>query len=209
MKPKVFIVVLAAAVLFLSGCAENTARPSEAAFPSSSSTFPSSYMIEQENHFDYQPGLECSAFASAYLLRHYGEEASGLKLFENFPGKISDGSGVYPQGIVTFFSDHGYNAEFTTADSVDDLKMLVSQGDPVIVFIHADEPYTNPHYTHYVPVVGYDEDYIYFAESLDYKANCREEEGLRYNRKTPIDEFERLWANIEGMYEKPYFLISE
>lgn len=207
MKPKVFIA--AAALLFLTGCsgAESPPRPSESSIASSG--YPSSYMIEEENRFDYQPGLECSAFASAYLLRHYGEEASGLELFENFPGKISDGSGVYPQGIVTFFTERGYNAEFTSADSVDDLKALISKGDPVIVFIHADEPYTNPHYTHYVPVIGYDEDSIYFAESLDYKANCMEEEGLPYNRKTPIDEFERLWQNVEGMYDKPYFLISE
>ncbi len=172
------------------------------------SGIPEAYMIEEDNYFDYQPGLECSAFASAYLLRHYGVEATGLELFQDFPDKVPDGSGVYPQGIVTFFSDLGYQAEFVYDATVEELKEEVAKGAPVIVFIHVGDPEVNVHYTHYVPIVGYDETYFYFAESLDYMANCKDEEDLPYNRKTEIKDFQKIWANIEGYWDYPYFSIA-
>lgn len=179
------------------------------ATPNPDAPYPASFMVEEENRFDYQPGLECAAFSSAYLLRHYGEEASGLELFKTIPNKLPGGEGVYPQGIITLFTEKGYKAEMVTEATVDDLKTQLAKGAPVIVYIHVEEPYTNPHYTHYVPLVGYDETYFYFAESLDYMSNCKEETGLKYNRKTEISKFEKLWTNVEGMYMHPYFKITK
>ena len=72
------------------------------------SNYPDSYMVKTNNYFDYQPGLECAAFSSAYLLRYYGQEAEGLKLFETFPGKLS-GGGVRPDGVTEFFKSQGYD----------------------------------------------------------------------------------------------------
>lgn len=43
---------------------------------------------------------------------------------------------------------------------------------------------------YYVPVVGWDESYIFIAESFRNLSNC--EEGY-YNRKVTIEEFKRLW----------------
>lgn len=170
---------------------------------------PESYMITTGNRIDYQPGLECAAFSSAYLLRHFGEEAAGLALFETFPDKASDG-GVMPYGIETFFNDYGgYEADFKCGGTVDEIKALVSGGTPVIVFIHVAEPYESTHNTHYIPVIGYDEDYLYFAESLTEFANCKEETGAAYNRKTDIAKFERLWVNIDGAFDQPYFEITK
>ena len=207
---QMFVAVLAVCVL--SGCTEGPSSGGSSQHASSTDLpawdVPERYLVQRENRFDYQPGgIECAAFSSAYLLRHYGEEASGLPLFENFPGKLADGNGVYPSGIVEMFAGRGYEAEFITGATVDQLKQEVAKGAPVIVFIHVEVPYSNPHYTHYIPVVGYDEQYIYFAESLDYLANCKEESGLVYNRKTPIEEFEKLWSNIDGVYEHPYFRV--
>lgn len=170
--------------------------------------FPDSYMIEDNNYFDYQTGLECSAFASAYLLRHYGIEATGLELFKDYPGKLTDGTGVSPQGIETFFYGQGYEAKFICNATVEELKQEVAKGAPVIVFIHTVDPEVNLHYTHYVPVVGYDETYFYFAESLSDLANCKDEENLPYNRKTDIETFKKIWENIEGYWDYPYFSIK-
>lgn len=168
------------------------------------------FLIEEDNRIDYQPGYECSAFASAYILRHYGEEAEALELFKDFPGKLPDESGVYPAGIKAFFQEReGYSAEFIRGGKVEDIKKLVSEGDPVIVYIHVKEPYDDPHHTHYVPVVGYDSEYLYFAESLEELANCKDKTEEGYNRKTEISEFERLWKDIEGLWDNPYFLITK
>lgn len=173
-------------------------------------SYPASFQITADNYFDYQPGLECSAFASAYLLRHFGEDADGLTLFEDFPGKLPGGNGVSPSGIEQFWEEReGYSAEFKTGGTVEDLKRLVSADVPVIVFIHVEEPYDTPHNTHYIPLVGYDEEYFYFAESLDYMANCKDDTGLNYNRKTEISKFERLWENIDAAWDFPYFIISK
>lgn len=206
--------IAALAVCVLSGCTGEPATGNSAGDTSSSDLsalgVPERYLVQSENRFDYQPGnIQCAAFSSAYLLRHYGEEVSGLPLFENFPGKLADGNGVYPTGIVQMFQERGYEAEFITGATVDQLKQEVAKGAPVIVFIHVEVPYSNPHYTHYIPVVGYDEQYIYFAESLNDLANCKDESGLVYNRKTSIEEFEKLWSNIDGVYEHPFFRVAQ
>lgn len=178
------------------------------AIKKNSGAFPESYMITptEGNYFDYQPGLECSAFSTAYLLRHYGKEADGMKNFETFPDKAS--FGVPPTGLVKFLQNNGYNAEYVCDATVDTLKEKVSKGAPVIVFIHLTENDPNVHYTHYLPLVGYDTEYFYFAESLEEFANCKDETGLSYNRKTKIDEFERLWKDIDGFWDYPYFDVS-
>lgn len=169
--------------------------------------FPSTYMVENEkNYIDYQSGPDCSAFSSAYLLRHYGVKASGSQLFETFPGKLPDGNGVYPQGIVSFFLDQGYEAEFVCDATVEQLKQELAKGAPVIVFIHGAYPYTSTHNTHYVPIIGYDEMNFYFADSAAGLANCKDD-GLAYNRKTDIETFMKLWANIDSTWDYPYFSI--
>lgn len=214
------IVAASAAMLLITACssqgtsldnttASTTSTSSTLSSISSSKTdYPTSFFVETENYFDYQPGTECAAFSSAYLLRHYGQEVEGLKLYEDFPSKVPDGSGVFPDGIVTLFRSKGFDAQFVTDGTVSDIKRELSKGAPVIVFIHVEEPYDNPHYTHYIPVVGYDEEYLYFAESLEGYANCKDENNPTYNRKTEIDKFMRLWSNIDGYYDYPYYKIA-
>lgn len=57
------------------------------------------YIITKENRIDFQAGNECSAFSSAYVLRHFGIEADGNSLYEKISGKRQDGT-VYPKGIL-------------------------------------------------------------------------------------------------------------
>lgn len=172
-------------------------------------TFPTTFMITNENNFfDYQPGYECAAFSSSYVLRHYGYKDTGLQLFGTFPDKIPSGDGAFPTGIVSLFESRGFTAEFITDASIDDIKQEVSMGVPVIVFIHVEANADSLHYTHYVPVVGYDENNFYFAESLPYKANYKDQ-NLAYNRKTDIETFKKLWKDIDATWQNPYFKIRK
>ena len=160
------------------------------------------------NYYDYQDGMQCAAFSSAYVLRHFGEAAEGMDIFADFPNRAPDG-GIFPEGIVNYFEGKGYQAEFRQNGTVAEIKGLVSQGVPVIVFIHTEEPHKTVHSTHYIPVVGYDEEYLYFAESIQGLANCENEENPVYNRKTELSKFERLWLNIDGVWDNPYFVIAK
>lgn len=171
-------------------------------------SLPEEYFIETENYFDYQTGMECSAFASAYVLRHFGIEATGTELYKDYPGKLDNG-GVMPSGIIQFFDDQGYEAEFVENGTLEDLKMELCKGTPVIVFIHVVSPYTSCHDTHYVPMVGYDSDYVYLAESMESFANAKGDETLPYNRKVDNTYFLELWENIDGYWDYPYFVISQ
>ncbi|MEG0277071.1 MAG: C39 family peptidase [Coprobacillus sp.] len=182
----------------------NTSKPKKINY-----NYPSSFIIDnKDNFFDYQPWYECSAFSSSYVLRHYGYKDTGLKLFETMPNKLASGDGIYPQGIVSLFESRGFNARMIVDGTIDDLKQELSKGNPVIVYIHVEANAESVHYTHYVPVVGYDEEYLYFVESLPYKANYKDQD-LPYNHKTDIETFKKLWANVEGIYESPYFIINK
>ena len=147
-KPLLTLLAFSCATGLLAGCGGNQASVEETHTVCEASAditddadrnhlFPDTYLITEDNYFDYQPGLECAAFSSAYVLRHFGEEADGLELFEGFPGKLPDGNGVYPSGVKQFWDDlEGYSADFKNGGTVEELKGLVSTGVPVIVFIH-------------------------------------------------------------------------
>ena len=148
--------------------------------------YPATYLIQQSNRIDFQNNNECAAFSTAYLLRHYSKEAEGNALYNHFPSKMRAGS-VYPKGIRTVLKNKGFKTNYYKGN-IDTLKYEVSKGTPVIVFIKVQK---DNNYLHFVPVVGYDEDYIYLAESLKHLVNCEVQNG--YNRKVPIDEFKKLW----------------
>lgn len=188
--------------------ANDTINPKASTEPEDIPAFPHSFMIDSDNYYDYQDGMQCAAFSSAYVLRHFGEAAEGMDIFADFPNQAPDG-GIFPEGIVNYFKGKGYQAEFRQNGTVAEIKGLVSQGVPVIVFIHTEEPHKTVHSTHYIPVVGYDEEYLYFAESIQGLANCENEENPVYNRKTELSKFERLWLNIDGVWDNPYFVIAK
>lgn len=167
--------------------------------------YPESYFVEVEgNYMDYQEYFECGAYSSAYILGNFKEEVDGLSLFQDYPGKVSDG--ISPYGIQTFFKNRGYQIDYVEEGTIEDLKQdFYNTNGNVITFIRVE---VNEPYTHYVALVGYDEDYFYFAESLPYKANIKDE-GNFYNRKTTIEEFEKLWEDIDGMWKRPYFTIRK
>lgn len=146
---------------------------------------PKEYIIKVDNRMDYQTGLECSGYSSAYVLRSLGESVNGIDLYNKIPNKNLDGT-VPPEILINFLKSEGYQVK-SRSGKIIDLKYEVSKGVPVIVFINVD---TDKEYLHYVPVVGYDEDYIYVVDSLSYMVN---EDNQYYNRKIPIKDFEKIW----------------
>ncbi|KAA8745244.1 hypothetical protein FE296_25425 [Paenibacillus sp. UASWS1643] len=160
---------------------------------------PSTYYIQSSNRLDMQKNYECAAFSSAFVLRHFGLEANGTKLYETYPRKLLDGT-VYPKAVVVFFKKLGYRAMYLRGN-VNTLKKQISQGVPVILFIRV---HPKQRYLHFVPVVGYDETHFYLAESLDHKTNCDEE---YYNRKISISELNTLWSSWLPFCQNSYIVV--
>lgn len=153
------------------------------------------FVITKENRIDFQNGNECAAFSSAYVLRHWGIEESGNNLYEKIQNKTKDGC-VYPKGIQRLLSQYGFRVNYC-AGTLNSLKNEVGKGNPVIVMIRS---YAGRNLLHFVPVVGYDEQHIFIAESWKEFENCEEK---RYNRVLTNEEFKKLWNT--GMWKMPLY----
>lgn len=162
--------------------------------------YPAAHIITNKNRIDFQKGNECSAYSAAYLMRHYGIQANGEELYKIMPNKIKNGY-VYPKGVVTLLKQHGFKAAIRIGN-ITELKTEVSKGTPVIVFI---KTYKNQSYLHYVPVIGYDEENFYIAESLQDLINTKD---MNYNRRVSISEFKRIWntSNLKMPFYKYVYI---
>ncbi|MEO4055450.1 C39 family peptidase [Solibacillus sp. CAU 1738] len=154
--------------------------------------FPEEFQIYQKNRIDIQKNYECAAFSTAYVLRHFGIEADGFDIYSNFPSKMKTGY-VYPKGIRTYLNQKEFKTSYYKGN-INTLKKQISKGNPVIVFIKAHKKSND---LHFVPVIGYDKDYLYIAESVEHLVNCKDDSTI-YNRKVSIDEFKKLW-NIKNL----------
>lgn len=47
--------------------------------------YPEAFLIKKENRMDIQKGYNCSAFSTAFLLRHFGIEAVGNDIWLCLP----------------------------------------------------------------------------------------------------------------------------
>ena len=93
---------------------------------------------------------------------------------------------VYPKGVKKLLQRQGMNVVYCTGN-FNALKKEISSGKVPIVFIRT---YPGKKWLHYVPVVGYDEENFFLADSLAELANCSEK---GYNRKVSNREFKKLW----------------
>lgn len=143
------------------------------------------FLISDSTRIDSQTGYKCSAYSSAFILRHWGKEAQGDSIYEIIPGKMEDGY-VYPKGILSFLKDNGFSIGYHFGN-IDALKNEVSKGHPVIVMIKIRP---DKDWLHYVPVIGYSNDSIYIAESIPELCNVM---GKNYNRSVSTNDFETLW----------------
>lgn len=161
-------------------------------------------IIKEKNRIDIQTDYQCSVYAAAYILRHYGIPADGKELYSIMPNKMKMGY-VYPKGVQSLLKSYGLGVTYCRG-SFNNLKYEISKGNPVIVMILVQ---SDKNWLHYVPVVGYDEKYIYLAESLENLINCDEK---YYNRRVEKKVFMRLWNTAmirQPFYKNTYFQIRK
>ena len=145
----------------------------------------SQFVVHKDNRIDMQKGNECSGYSTAYILRHYDIPANGEEVYKKIPNKMANGY-VYPKEIKRMLEGYGFHVKYC-AGNLAALKEEVCKGNPVIVFMKVRK---DKNWLHYVPVVGYDENHIFLAESLAEFVNCNEKS---YNRKLSNKDFLALW----------------
>lgn len=147
------------------------------------------------NRLDYQTDGKCAAYAAAYLLRHFGEEANGEALFPELKRPFGFASA---NSIADLLERHGHPAK-ACCGSVDSLKQRRAQGHPILVFIRI------PGDTHYAVLVGYDEEHMYLADSLAENANAAD---AQYNRVMTMEEFESVWKTGPLLPDNIYIFVE-
>ena len=147
------------------------------------------------NRIDYQTDGKCAAYAAAYLLRHFGEEADGEALFPELKRPLGFASA---SSIKDIFEQHGHEAT-AYHGSVDTLKQRLAEGHPIIVFIRI------PGDTHYAVVVGYDEQHIYLADSLAENVNASD---AQYDRVLTTEDFEAVWETGTLLPDNIYIVVK-
>lgn len=141
---------------------------------------PEFFCASAGNRIDCQTDGKCAAYAAAYLLRHFWEDADGEALFPELKRPL----GFTPANSnADVLERHGYQAK-ACHGSIDTLKQRLAGGKPIIVFIRI------PGDTHYAVAVGYDDQYIYLADSLAENANASD---ARYNRVLTTEDFGAVW----------------
>lgn len=162
------------------------------------------FMLKTPNRFDYQGGTECSGFSSAYVLRSFGIEADGREVYAGIPHKLPGGA-VLPGVLRKELRKYGLKTRYVKGN-LETLKADLSEGKRIIVFIRTR---TDKRWLHYVPIVGYDEDNVYIAESMNSLVNC---EGAHSNRMLSNEEFLKFWDTREvymPFYRNTYLVIEK
>ena len=159
------------------------------------------FVITKENRIDMQKGFQCSAFSTAYVLRHFDKEVDGGTLYSVMPHKMKSGY-VYPKGVYDMLRSYGMKVKYCRGN-LNALKVDLQKGNPVIVMIRVQK---DKDWLHYVPVVGFDEEHVFLAESLSELNNCK---NVLYNRQLRNEEFLQLWNTAmlkQPFYKNTYFV---
>lgn len=159
------------------------------------------FVITKENRIDMQKGFQCSAFSTAYVLRHFDMEVDGGTLYSVMPHKMKSGY-VYPKGVYDMLRSYGMKVKYCRGN-LNALKVDLQKGNPVIVMIRVQK---DKDWLHYVPVVGFDEEHVFLAESLSELINCK---NVLYNRRLRNEDFLQLWNTAmlkQPFYKNTYFV---
>ena len=171
--------------------------------PTKRKKYSKTYILKAKNWVDYQKSTECSGFSLAYVLRSYGIEADGNDIYAKIHGKMKNGA-VMPKVLKKVIQEYGLKADYMKGN-LETIKSELSEDHRLIVFIRTR---LDRNWLHYVPIVGYDEDHIYIAESMNSLVNCRED---NYNRKLTNQEFLQYWDTREiymPFYLNTYLVIT-
>lgn len=159
--------------------------------------FPDYYLIETPNYFEQQGINQCGGFASAFVMRHFGQDYLGKDVYGRLGAKLSSGY-VLPQAILDYFNGEQYQIALYQSD-LPRLKTRVAQGDPIMILMGQGGSWQ-----HYAVVVGYDEENIYLFDSLKQTVS----DNAYYNRSMPTTYFEQLWNNGLPLFERACFAIK-
>ena len=176
------------------------------------------YLLKMPNRMAYQKSTECSGFSTAYVLRSFGIEADGNDVYAKIKRKMKNGA-VMPRALKKEMQGYTFGSKDYTTEgqsctfkaeyvkgSLKSLKKDLSNGKRIIVFIKTR---LDKKWLHYVPIVGYDEENVFIAESLTYLTNCVEE---YYNRKLSKQDFLKYWDTREWympFYKNTYLRIDK
>ncbi|MGN0318521.1 MAG: C39 family peptidase [Lachnospira sp.] len=143
------------------------------------------YVYSEDNYCAYQSGSDCSCYSAAYILRNQGIEIEGVDLYREFDKFFGY---VAAHNIVDKLKEYDIKAHAYHGD-IDTLKCRLNEGKPVIALVTIN--IDRPNGLHYFAVVGYDEEYIYVADSTG--ANTNIYDKTQYNRKLTYEQFEDIW----------------
>ena len=118
-----------------------------------------------------------------------------IDIYNQMTYKMKDGC-VYPKGLSKVLQEYGLCAKYYSGN-LKALQNEVCKGTPVIVMIRVRN---DKNWLHYVPVVGFDDRYVFVAESLPELVNCN---CKYYNRRIEKKFFLQLWNT--AMLKQPLF----
>jgi predicted double-glycine peptidase len=147
--------------------------------------------------------FSCGAAATLLLMRYWSidryESATESDLYE--PLRTTKATGTEPEPMVELFRRSGLHAEYRNGNvRVDDLEQAVVLGEPPIVDLQAWSDRTDPWSQtwdagHYVVMVGYDEDRLYFADPSRATPG-----GYAFLLRSELDD---RWHDLSGELDTP------
>jgi len=161
---------------------------------------PEKYLIQTPNTISVQSKNECMAYAAAYVMRHLGDDVDSKEFYKSIDNKMPDGS-ISGQTLVEELESLGYKVSVKSG-TILKLKNEISKGNPVLVHVSIAP---GSKYTHLLPLVGYDSDHFFAAESSIHYANASSE---YYNRSIEIEDFKKMWK-VEGTSLNTYIVIKK
>lgn len=174
-----------------------------AAWDRGKKSVPNSFLMKEKNRLALQRSTECAGFSSAHVLRSFGIEADGNEMYAKMPGKLKNGA-VLPRNLKKALQGYGFKVRFVRG-TLDSVKAELVKGNRVIAFVKTR---LDKRWLHYVPIVGYNENEVFIAESLGYLTNCKEE---HFNRRLSIEEFLKYWntrAWYMPFYKNTYLVVE-
>lgn len=144
--------------------------------------------IRTPNRFEVQGPNQCGGYATAFVLRHLGREASGADIYRRLGRKLPFSGYVLPGGITRLLEREGFRPALYRG-TLRSLKAHVAKGRPPIVLVG-----DSVDWQHYITLVGYNtpKRALYFYDSnYTHDANG----PLPGNRTLTEKEFLSLWNN--------------
>lgn len=166
---------------------------------------PDRFAVAKPNLFEEQDRNQCSAFAAAYVLRHYDIEVTGKQVYDKTPYKIPFGPWrgyVLPRGILRVVGAHNLKPTLLTGN-ISTLKTRLATGVPVIVIVG-----DGLRWQHYMTLIGYDSSAgeMYFYDSGRKGDTNGDQPG---NRTITEEYFLQLWGNGLPLLNHVYIVVEK